>query len=218
MDHLLSQDHIVAILQTYGYGALFAVVALECCGLPLPGETMLIGAAIYAAQTRALPIGSIVIVAAAGAILGDNLGYWIGRRYGVAYLERRGGWFGLTPSRLRLAQYLFQRWGGWIVFFGRFITLLRIFAAVLAGANRLDPLRFFLFNAAGGILWASAFGFGAYRLTTAFKRIEGPLGLAAFTALIVALVALWRYLKRHEQRLAREAEAEAARREGSPAS
>lgn len=211
--HLLDQDQIVQLLNVYGYWALFLVIALECCGLPLPGETLLIGAAIYAGQTGALSIVAIVLVAAAGAIVGDNMGYWIGRTYGTAYLARRGRWFGLTQDRLKLGEYLFMRWGGWVVFFGRFVTLLRIFSAVLAGANRLEPKQFFLFNAAGGLLWAAVFGFSAFALTSNFHRIEGPYAALAFFALTGGLISLWVHFKRNEARLLQEALAAVAARD-----
>jgi len=213
--HLIDQDQIVQLLLVYGYWALFLVIALECCGLPLPGETLLIGAAIYAGQTHALPIVAIVLVAAAGAILGDNLGFWIGRTYGTAYLARRGRWFGLTPDRLALGEYLFMRWGGWVVFFGRFVTLLRIFSAVLAGANRLEPKKFFLFNAAGGLLWAASFGFGAYALTSNFHRLEGPYAAFAFFALTGGLIFAFVHFKRNEARLLRDALAAVAARDAA---
>lgn len=207
MTHLLDQAQIAAILASYGYWAILVVVALESAGVPLPGETMLVGAAIYARLTGALSIEYIVFAAAAGAIIGDNVGYWIGREFGVRLLERHGRIVGLGPEKLRLGQYLFYKWGGAIVFFGRFISLLRILAALLAGANKLAPARFFFFNATGGILWAIVFGYGAYYLTAGFEKIEGPLAAAAGVGALVVLVLLWRYYKIHERRLIVEADA-----------
>jgi membrane protein DedA with SNARE-associated domain len=124
----------------------------------------------------------------------------------------------VTPQKLRLGQYLFMRWGGWVVFVGRFIAILRIFAAVLAGANRLEPKRFFLFNAAGGLLWAHVFGLGGYFLTTAFTRIQGPIAFAAFVLVALGLVHLSQYLKANEERLLAEAEAAIAVKSSEPAS
>jgi membrane protein DedA with SNARE-associated domain len=207
MAHLLTQDQIVAILSTYGYWAIFIVVALESSGLPLPGETILIGAAIYANLSGHLAIESIVLAAAAGAIIGDNIGYWIGREFGTKLLERYGGVFGIGPKKLLLGQYLFLRWGGSIVFFGRFIALMRILAAVLAGANRLDPPRFFFFNATGGVVWALVFGYGAYYLTAGFEKVQGPVGAIVMLCLLIGIFTLWRYYKTHEERFMREAEA-----------
>lgn len=207
MSHLLDQAQIASILAVFGYSAIFVVVALESAGVPLPGETMLVGAAIYARLSGALFIEYIVLAAAAGAIVGDNVGYWLGRRFGTKLLERYGHHVGLTREKLRLGQYLFYRWGGWIVFFGRFVALLRILAASLAGANRLPPGRFFLFNATGGIVWACVFGFGAYYLTAGFEKIEGPIAAALAGGALIGLFLLWGYYKRHESRLIREADA-----------
>lgn len=207
MAHLLDQNQINAILAAFGYWAVFAVVGLESAGLPLPGETLLIGAAIYARFNPSVDVEAVVLAAAAGAIVGDNAGYWIGRRYGTALLERFGPRFGLGRDKLLLGQYLFLRWGGWIVFFGRFITLLRVAAAILAGANRLDIKRFMIFNASGGVLWAAVFGYGAYYLTAGFEKIQGGFGTVLALALIAALFWLWRHYKIHEARLIREAEA-----------
>lgn len=207
MFHLLDQAQIAAVLATYGYWAILVVVALESAGVPLPGETMLVGASIYARVSGALAIDYVVFAAAAGAIIGDNIGYWIGRRLGFKLLVRHGGRIGLGPEKLRLGQYLFYKWGGAIVFFGRFIAILRILAALLAGANKLAPLRFAFYNATGGIVWAMFFGYGAYYLTAGFQRIEGPLAALGAAGAVVWAFILWRYYKRHEQRLMIEADA-----------
>ena len=201
MENLLDQTQIVHLVSTYGYWVIFIVVSLESAGIPLPGETMLVGAAIYAGQTGGLAIEHIILAAAGGAIAGDNLGYWAGREYGTSLLERHGAWVGVTPKKLKLGQYLFMRWGRRIVFLGRFITILRMLAAFLAGANRLEPGRFFLFNAAGGFLWAHVFGLGGYYLTSAFKRIEGPFAFVAFVFVALGTIYLSQYFEVHEKRL-----------------
>jgi membrane protein DedA with SNARE-associated domain len=218
MEHLLSQDRIVHILSAYGYWTLFLVVALECAGLPLPGETLLIGGAIYAGETGGLSIEYLILAAAAGAVVGGLAGYGVGRVYGAPLLERYGRWFGLTAKRLTLARYLFMRWGAWIVVLGRFVTLLRIWVGVLAGANRFDARSFLLCNAIGGGVWALALGLGAYALTSAFRRVEGPFAIWAFVALLYSIFCAWIYLKRHEARLLREAEAVLAARSAERAS
>jgi membrane protein DedA with SNARE-associated domain len=207
MAGLIDEAQIVGILTTYGYWAVFAVVALESSGIPLPGETMLVGAAIYAGHSGNMKIDLVIAAAAAGAILGDNIGFWIGREFGVSLLMRHGKRFGVGPRQLRLGQYLFMRWGGAIVFFGRFVALLRILAAVLAGANRFDPAKFLFYNAAGGICWALVFGIGGYVFGAAIQRIAGPFGWAALACAVLGAIALWRYWKIHEERLMQEAEA-----------
>jgi membrane protein DedA with SNARE-associated domain len=207
MTHLLDQAQIASILSTYGYWAIFVVIALESAGLPLPGETMLVGAAIFARLSETMAIENVVVAAAAGAIVGDNIGYWLGREFGTRLLERYGHYVGLGPQKLRLGQYLFYRWGGAIVFFGRFFAVLRVLAASLAGANHLPLGRFFVYNATGGVVWACAFGYGAYGLTAGFERIKAPIAAALACGLAFGLIIMWRYYKRHEARLMRDADA-----------
>ncbi len=197
---------ISALLSAYGYGLVVVVVALESAGVPLPGETVLVSAAVYAGTTHNMKIAGVIGAAAAGAIVGDNIGFWIGREAGPPILERFGDMVGLDARRRKLGQYLFLRYGGAIVFFGRFVAFLRAFAALLAGVNRLEPLRFFVFNATGGVAWATIFGLGGYALGASFHRIAGPFGLAMLALAIVALVAGWRFYRHHEERLLDEAE------------
>ena len=204
--HFFDSAQIAALLSTYGYGLVLAVVALESAGLPLPGETVLISAAIYAGATHNMAIAGVIAAAAAGAILGDNIGFWIGREAGPPILERFGDLVGIDARRRKLGQYLFRRYGGAIVFFGRFVAFLRAFAALLAGVNRLEPLRFFVFNAAGGIAWATIFGLGTYALGSSFHKIAGPFGIAMLVLALAAIVLGWRFYRRHEERLLDEAE------------
>ena len=204
--HPFDPAQIAALLSTYGYGLILAVVALESAGVPLPGETVLVSAAVYAGSTQNLAIAGVIAAAAAGAILGDNVGFWIGREAGPPLLARFGNFVGLDQRRRVLGQYLFHRYGGAIVFFGRFVAFLRAFAAVLAGVNRLEPLRFFAYNAAGGIVWATMFGLGGYALGETFHKIAGPFGVVMLALAVAALVVGWRFYRRHEERLLDEAE------------
>ena len=167
-------------------------------------------AAAFAGHKHSLDIRYVIAAAAGGAIFGDNIGFWVGRKYGTGLLSRWGPLIGLDDRKRKLGQYLFARHGGKIVFFGRFIALLRAFAAVLAGANGLSPLRFFLFNAAGGIVWATVFGSGGYVLGEGIRRIAGPFGWAMLIAAIACAFVVWRYYKKHEERFLTEAEAAAA--------
>jgi len=190
----------------FGYGAVAAAVGIESAGVPVPGETALIGAALYAGSTHELNIVLLVAVAAAAAIVGDNLGFWLGREIGFRALARYGSYVGMTPPRIKLGQYLFRLHGGKVVFFGRFIAVLRALAAFLAGANRMDWPRFLVFNAAGAVVWASVYGFGAFFLGDVIKRMAGPVGIGLGAAALVLIFAGAVFLKRNEQRLEAEAE------------
>jgi membrane protein DedA with SNARE-associated domain len=199
--------HLHSLLVQYGPWAVFALVALESAGIPLPGETILITAAILAGRTHEGSIFEIIALAAAGAIFGDNIGFWVGREFGLKLLVRHGGRIGLDEGKLKLGQYMFMRFGGGIVFFGRFVAVLRAFAAVLAGANKLAPWRFFLFNAAGGIVWASIFGLGGYFLGHDFHKIAGPIGMIGLAAALGLIVAFWFYYRKHEAQMIETAKA-----------
>ena len=198
---------ITDLIAHYGYLAVFVVVALESAGVPMPGETILISSAVYAGSTGSLNVVLIVAAAAAAAILGDNVGYWVGRRWGMPLLLRYGHLIALDHGRLKLGQYLFREHGGKIVFFGRFTAMLRAYAAVLAGVNKLDVRRFMLFNGLGGLAWAGIMGFGAYACGRSIEHIVGPVGLALLAFVIFGGLALWLFMKRHEERLLVEAEA-----------
>ena len=158
--HLFDSDVVTHILSTYGYVAIFTLVMLESSGIPMPGETILVTGAIVASTGKGLDIKFVIAAAAAGAILGDNIGFWVGRAFGDRLLKRFGPMVGIDARKQKLGQYLFARYGGAIVFFGRFVALLRAFAAILAGVNRLNATEFFLYNASGGIVWATVFGVG----------------------------------------------------------
>ena len=212
---ILGADFLHHIVTEYGYAAVFIIVMLESSGIPMPGETVLVSAAAFAGHRHELDLGYIIAAAAGGAVLGDNIGFWVGREFGTTLLARWGDRIGLDERKRKLGQYLFSRHGGKIVFFGRFVALLRAYAALLAGVNRLPPGRFFIFNAAGGIVWATLFGTGGYLLGETLRRIAGPFGWAALIVAAVCAVMLWRYYKKNELRLITEAEAAAVRQHGS---
>jgi len=180
-------------------------VMLESMGAPLPGESMLIGTALYCAATHRLDIGWVIVVAIAGAIMGDNFGYLIGRSIGFRALARWGGKVGLTPDRLTLGRYLFRKHGGKVVFFGRFIAILRTFAALLAGANKMPWHSFLFYNAMGGIGWAGGYSLAAYMLGKEATRIAGPLGIALGVFAVLIIGSLFVFLKRNEKRLTEDA-------------
>ena len=202
----LSNLPIADLIASYGYLAIFGIITLESAGVPLPGETILISSAVYAGSTGHLNLGLIILAAASAAIIGDNLGYWVGRRWGMPLLLRYGHLIALDHGRLKLGQYLFREHGGKIVFFGRFTAMLRAYAAVLAGVNRLEARRFLVFNGLGGVAWAGIMGFGAYACGRSIEHIAGPVGLALLAVVIFGGLALWLFVRKHEARLLAQAE------------
>ena len=142
------------LLLSYGLVLLFAAVAVESAGVPVPGETALVTAAVLA-KLGHYSLGSVIVVAAAGAIVGDNVGYGLGRFGGRRLLERWDVVARRAEKALPPAERFFQRHGAKAVFFGRFIAILRVTAAWMAGISHMTWWRFFCWNAAGGIAWAA---------------------------------------------------------------
>lgn len=199
---------VLHLVSTYGPGLVGVVIGLEAMGLPLPAESILVATAVYAGTSHKLAIGWLVLAAALGAILGDNLGYLIGHSLGWRALRRWGRHIGLTDDRLQLGAYLFRRHGGKVVFLGRFVAILRTFAALLAGANRMDWWHFLPSNAAGGIAWACTYGFGAYLLGHTVTQIARPAGIAFGVIAAAVIVAAFLLVRRHEQALIEHAKQE----------
>src|ERR1700682_1705131 len=177
----------------------------ESMGIPVPGETALVTTALYAGSTHRIGIVPVIIVAAAAAVAGDNVGYVIGRSIGLRLLERYGRYIRLNEARLRLGQYLFLRHGGKIVFFGRFVAFLRAFAAGLAGANRMRWLYFLIMNALRAICCAVLFGGGACVFGETIRQVAGPIGLLLLMAAIGLAVAGVIFFRRHEKELEEQA-------------
>jgi membrane protein DedA with SNARE-associated domain len=197
--------HLVA---DYGYAGIALVIGLESMGVPLPGETALIFAAVYAGSTHQLDIFGVIVAAVSGAVVGDNIGYLLGRLYGMPLLLRHGPRLGVNASRIKLGRYMFAHYGVPVVFFGRFVALLRTLAALLAGVNRMHWVPFVLANGAGAVVWASVFGGGAYALGQQIHKIAGLLGGVAGLGALGALVAFGLFVKHHERAFLARAEAE----------
>ena len=202
----VTTHNLLHLLATYGYWAVFVFIAIESMGIPFPGETMLLVAAIYAGTTHRLSILLVIVAAASGAILGDNLGFIIGRVGGYRLLRRYGHYIRLDERKLKLGQYLFMKHGGKVVFFGRFVAVLRAWAAFLAGTNRMRWPGFLLFNALGGIVWATLFGLGGYYLGDSIHRLTGPVAIACTVLATLIIIAFLIFVHRNEQRLEAEAE------------
>lgn len=197
---------MTGLVAQYGYLTVFVIVGLESTGVPLPGETTLVAAGLYAGATHRLNIFGVVLAAAAGAILGDNLGYLVGHWGGYRLLVRYGRYIRLSEKRIKIARYLFLRYGGEVVFFGRFTAILRTYAAFLAGTTRMPWRRFLFYNAAGGVVWASVYGGGAYLLGRQIERVSGPLEIVFVLVGVVAVVVATLLIRRQEDRLAAAAE------------
>lgn len=206
MEFTSLSDALIGLIPVYGPWAIFAIVAFESAGVPLPGETILVAAALLAASTGQINIVVVVLAAAAGAIVGDGMGYMVGRRFGLPFLRRYGRYIRLDGDRLLIGRYLFFQYGNAVVFFGRFIAVLRMFAALLAGANSLPAGRFFFFNIAGGVCWACLFGFGAYAVGSEIYKISGTLSVISLGLFIAAGYALSIFIRRNEATLRRRAE------------
>jgi membrane protein DedA with SNARE-associated domain len=191
----------------YGYLAVLVIVGLESLGIPLPGETTLIAASLYAGATHRLNIVGVIVAAGAGAIIGDNIGYLLGHWGGYRLLVRYGRYIRFDESRIKVARYLFLRFGGPVVFFGRFVSILRTYAAFLAGTTRMPWRRFLVYNAAGGITWATIYGTAAYVLGTGVESLSRPLAIAFAVAGVAALVVAAFVIRRAEDRLRPTAEA-----------
>src|SRR5205823_571957 len=193
-------------LATYGYLAVFIFVAIESAGIPFPGETMLLIAAIDAGRTHQLSIVLVIVAAASGAIIGDNIGFFVGREGGYRVLRRYGRYIGFNERRLKVGIYMFRRHGGKVVFFGRFVAVLRAWAAFLAGVNRMKWSHFLLFNALGGIVWATLYGLGGYLLGKNIDRFTGPLGTITIVLAVLITLVFLVVVRRNEHRLEEEAE------------
>ena len=200
------------LIKNHSYWFVGGIIFLESMGVPLPGESLLIAVSLYAATTGDVAIEWMVPAAAVGAILGDNAGFLIGRRVGPPVLERYGPRVGLTEERQHLGRYLFLRHGGKVVFFGRFVAFLRTFAALLAGANQMPWGRFLLWNALGGVVWTTLYGFVPFLLGDQVHRLAGPFGIAVGVVALAVAVAAVIFVRRHEARLIAEAK-EAMRKE-----
>jgi membrane protein DedA with SNARE-associated domain len=175
----------------HGLPLLFAVVLLESFGIPLPGETALIAFGVLAAEGH-YSIAAVIAIAAAAAIVGDNLGYWLIGRLGGRALFRRWSWLNRYGDRvLPRAESMMERHGGKTVFFGRFVSVLRYTVAWVAGLSRMTWWRFLFWNAAGGVAWAVAVGLTSYYGGQAAADAIRTYGLYAVAAVVVALIAGW---------------------------
>jgi len=185
------EDQILDLVARFGYVIVGLGVGIESMGVPVPGETSLVVGAILAAQGR-LNLVFVILVAWAGAVIGDNIGYAVGRRWGRRLVRAPGIRRFFDERRLAVAERFFQRRGWLAVFFGRFVALLRIFAGPLAGMNHMRWRTFFIANATGGITWVSAVSAAGYTLGNRAFTLISRLGYGALGVVVVmAALALW---------------------------
>jgi len=190
--------HLVDLIHHFGYPLIFALVMGETMGLPIPGETSLLVGAAAAGATGALSLWGVIAVGAAGAVIGDNLGYWVGRRGGRPLLLKLAGRLGLRDKVFPRAEAFFARHGGKTVFLGRFVVFLRILSGPLAGASRMPYARFLLYNLSGGVIWAAAVAVIGHVLGRNLASVEGVIrgagwGLSLLILAAVALALWWRH-------------------------
>ncbi len=194
---IVNVSHLV---ETFGYPLLFLTVMAESSGVPIPGETALITAAVLASRGK-MHIELVIPIAAAGAIVGDNIGYLIGRKGGRWLLERPGRFHRQRLQVLQLGEPFFDKHGPKAVFFGRFILGLRVWASWLAGATKMHWRSFVLWNALGGICWATGIGLAAYFLGTAASNAIEAFGIYGLVAAVLAGVGARFAYKRHQRRM-----------------
>ena len=184
-------------IEDYGLWFLFGIVCLESAGLWLPGETALIAAAVLAAKGH-LSIAGVIAVAAVAAIIGDNIGYWIGRKVARPVIDRWERVRRYADRVLPPAERFFQRHGGKAVFLARFFGGLRVTGAWMAGITRMQWWRFLFWNAAGGIVWAFGVGLLAYYAGRAAADALARYGVYAAivggiaVVIVIAALHLWR--------------------------
>lgn len=197
LHHLIAAD---------GYWVVALIVGVEGVGIPLPGETTLIVAALYVASSHDLRIDGVIAAAALGAIIGDNAGFWIGRSFGYRLLFRFRAQLEIPDGKIKLGQYLFGRYGRFVAFAARFVAVLRSLAPLLAGANRMHWPHFALADAAGALVWACVYGGGAYVFGAAIHHLARPAAWALLSAAILLGVIGFRTLCRHADALEAQAE------------
>ncbi len=191
------------VIETWGYLLVFAGIAIESSGIPFPGETFLLVGAATAAGSNRLQIEWVILAAISGAILGDNLGYLAGKKLGRPLLKKIGPILHFSEKKQAYLESYFEKHGAKTVFTGRFIALLRAWAAFFAGMNGMPYRTFLIYNALGGICWAVTFGLLGFFFGSNLPLLEKWLGRFSYVALgivIVGVVAFFIYRKRKEMK------------------
>jgi membrane protein DedA with SNARE-associated domain len=194
------------VMAHFGLIAVFCFVALEAAGVPLPGETVLVLAAAYAGHTSHFSVIEVILVAVAAAVIGDNLGYAFGRYGGWPLLRRHRGLLRVRDSDLKVGRLLFTRYGGRVVFLGRFVSILRTYAAFLAGVNHMRWRQFLLWNGLGGAIWATTWTTIAYLFGTRLSELSRVVQWGSLLVIAAIAVTVTWMIRRRWSRLRAEAE------------
>src|SRR5215210_1621472 len=198
-------ERILSLIEHYGYLVILFGVMLESTGVPLPGETILIASGILV-QRGTLDLGDVIFFGILGAVVGDQIGYWIGREGGRLFILRWGRYVFITPERLARAEAFFARHGGKAVFLARFFSGLRVFGALVAGMSRMRWGTFILYNALGGAVRATAAVLVGYFLGSSLGVVERWTGRASILLLALVVLALvlylsYRWVMRHPEQV-----------------
>jgi membrane protein DedA with SNARE-associated domain len=196
--------HITRLLQLYTYPVLLSLVLLESLGIPLPGEIALVTAAAYASHGR-ISIYIVIVLAALGATVGGALGYLIGLKGGLPLIVRYGGYIGIRKSHVEKAHAFFERNGSKTILFGRFIAILRTWAAVIAGAACMSVTKFLVYNTAGSVAWAIVFGFLGYYFGRDLPLLERYISRFSAASMIVGAIAVIVFIVYTRQKSRRQA-------------
>jgi membrane protein DedA with SNARE-associated domain len=190
LPEFLSTANLEDLLNTWGYGVVFAAMVLESAGLPLPGETVtLLGG--YAAGSGHLNLAGVIAAASSGAMVGDSIGYWVGRRAGWPVMLRVGRWLRQSPEQMETLRSQFLNHAGKSVLLGRFVAVLRVLAGPMAGAVGMPYGRFLLCNCTGALLWATTMVSLAWlggRWIPFQRMVEGVLEFGIGALVLVALI------------------------------
>ena len=181
--------HLTRLLQSYTYPVLLLLVLLESLGVPLPGEIALVTAAAYSSSGH-ISIFIVIVLAALGAIVGGVLGYWIGIKGGLPLVTRYGSYIGVRKSHVDRAHAFFERNGSETILFGRFVAILRTWAAIVAGAAAMSFTKFVTYNTIGSIVWAIVFGWLGYYFGRDLPLLEKYISRASFGVLILGAIVI----------------------------
>ncbi len=200
----LDLETLKGFIESWGYIIIFLGIALESTGIPFPGETILLVAAATAASSNRLHIEWVIIWAAAGAIIGDNCGYFAGRKLGTVILEKVAPKLHFDAKKQAYLERYFEKHGAKTIFIGRFIALLRAWAAFFAGMHKMKYPTFLIYNALGGIVWAIVIGLLGYVFGQNLPLLEKYLGWFGYVALGLVVLGIFGFLIYRRRRLEKQ--------------